>query len=137
MSSLRDVKFYRSVLENVKQGDISDPIFTADHQSITFSIDTANNSDFDIVVVGSIQKTPPDPASPVSETNQWTDNIAFIDIENGATYNNTSPYNPTGAGAVSKIFRVNVNELTWVFIKIESYSTGTLEWVHVNVANDQ
>lgn len=135
MSSLRDTKYYASGLNGLATNGYSEVINVADFQSVQFSIQTTAPADFDITVIGSIQKDIIDPTTAVSVTNDWTDDVAYIDIASGATYNSTSPYNPNGGA--SKIFRVNVNQLTWFAIRIANRNSGTITVSNITLGNDQ
>jgi len=136
--ALKNVQFHPKVLENVTSLAGSRLIYTADFKSIEFSITTNDATcDFDIVVVSSIQSTPPDPALPVSADNQWTTDVAYIDEGNGATYNGTTRYNPASeGGAVSKIFRLNTNGAVWILIAATNFVAGTLLGVNVTLSDN-
>ena len=138
MSIGKDVKYYPKVLENAAEANsASTPIFCGNHKSVEFSLITSAGSVFNVIVASSIQRLPPDPTSPVSADNQWSTDIAFIDEENGATYNGNSPYNPnTEGGNVSKIFRFNTNGAQWIFIAITTYDAGSIVGANVTLSDN-
>lgn len=137
--SLKNVQFHSKVIENATSNIVAGPIFAADFKSIEFSVVTTDPAcDFNIAVASSIQKTPPDIGLAVSADNQYSTDIAYIDEENGATYNSSSPYNPSSeGGSVSKVFRFNTNGAVWIYVAVTGYVAGTLLGVNVTLSDNQ
>ncbi len=134
MSVYKSDQIYKKVLDELQADGFSQPILAADFKSVDLSLFSDAGADYDLCVGVSFNKdTPPDPSLPPSVDNDYTEDIAFIDDGNGATYNNAytspNPYNPSSADGgqeVSKKFRFNTNNAYWVYIRVFNYSGGTI-----------
>jgi len=121
--------------ENQTADGVSAPIFVAGTKSIEFSIVTDATADFDILCIGSLQETPPDPSLAVGADNDYQ-YILYQDEETSGSYNASTPYNPTST-AVSRLFRFNTEGIRWAFIEVNNYVAGTLVVCNVNISDNQ
>lgn len=134
MSVFKSVQIYKKVLDELAANGYTTPILAADFKSVDFSLFSGLGADYEICVGVSFSRdTPPDPSIAPSVDNDYTEDVAFIDVGNGATYNNAytgaNPYNPTtddGGQEVSKKFRFNTNNAYWVFLRVMNYSAGII-----------
>lgn len=124
MSIYEQNQIYPSIIPDGTQANaISIPVMGSPFETLKFTIQTDANAAFDITALQSNQDIPPNPATPELPSNLYSD-ILFTDDSTGVNYNSTSPV--VVAGASTKTFTIQTHGARWIFIKLSSYSAGTL-----------
>lgn len=82
--------------------------------------------------------TPPNPALPISATNQYAQ-IAYQDEQGGVNYDTAHPFssaydvNVNPLPYMQKTFKASTEGAVWVFLKISTYTGGALAYSEIDL----
>lgn len=84
---------------------------------------------------------PPDPSLPVSATNQYSQ-IAYSDEQGGVNYDTAHPFSSAYDVNINplpydqKVFKALTQGAMWVFLKISTYTSGSLAYSEIDLFNN-
>jgi len=122
--SLRIVQDEQKILDAQAAIGVGKWVDVTDFSNIVLGIDTTDNANFTLYVVGAISESTPDPTQPQSPTNRWY-TIQAIDNDANIAYDGSQGISASGTD-IHKLFRINVDGLKWITVYVGDYTAGKI-----------